>query len=96
VNWNPFRARWERGLLRIAAVLLALPDDEHYGYPLSLRAQVSSGVLYLVLAQMCRDGWLTDGWQPVVEGQRYRRRWYRLTELGRRELTQLLTEAGEP
>ncbi|WP_280185483.1 MULTISPECIES: PadR family transcriptional regulator [Nocardia] len=94
MSWNPFRARRERGRLRIAAVLLAFPDDEHYGYSLSRRAQVSSGVLYPVLARMRRDGWLTDGWQPVVEGQRYRRRWYRLTDTGRHELANLLIKAG--
>lgn len=35
MTWNPLRARRECDTRRIAAVILALPDDRHYGWPLS-------------------------------------------------------------
>ncbi|WP_052372771.1 PadR family transcriptional regulator [Nocardia otitidiscaviarum] len=92
--WHPFQARAIKAHRRIAAVLLALPDDHHYGYPLSRRAGVSPGSMYPVLTRMLRDGWLTDGWETPEPEDRPARRWYQLTEVGHRELTAMLRAIG--
>ncbi|WP_306365469.1 PadR family transcriptional regulator [Nocardia sp. CC227C] len=93
MTWNPLRVRRLRAERRLAAVLLALPADRHYGWPLTRQAGISSGTMYPALLRMQRDGWLTDGWEPEPDG-RPARRWYKLTELGRRELALLLRGAG--
>lgn len=91
MNWNPLRRRRERALRRIGEVFLAHPDAQHFGWDTSRAAEVSSGAMYPVLTRMCIDGWLSDGWADAPPG-RPRRRWYRLTPLGQRELTALLWE----
>ncbi|WP_148310140.1 PadR family transcriptional regulator [Nocardia otitidiscaviarum] len=94
MTWNPLRARRVRAERRVCAVLLALSADRHYGWPLARQAGVSSGTVYPVLWRMLRDGWLTDGWETPEPEDRPPRRWYKLTELGRRELTMLLRTIG--
>ncbi len=90
--WNPFRARRERALRRMASVFLARPDDQHYGFDTTQAAGISSGALYPLLARMEVDGWLESGWQdPAPEGRRPRR-WYRLTDLGKLEMAALLEQ----
>lgn len=90
--WNPFRARRERALRRMASVLLARPDGEHYGFDTMQAAGISSGAMYPLLTRMVLDGWLEDGWEYPDPQDRPRRRWYRLTELGRLELSALVDE----
>jgi PadR family transcriptional regulator PadR len=83
----------------VVQVALALSDDpfgEHYGYDLSRRAHVRSGVMYPILRRMLEDGWLTDGWQdPSETNGRPPRRYYTLTDKGRRELGTALETARE-
>ena len=95
MSWSPFRARRERTLRRLASAMLALPDGKHFVWPMIRDAGISSGTIYPTLARLEVDGWVVSGWQdPAPEG-RPRRRWYQLTELGRRELAALLrTEAS--
>lgn len=90
--WNPLRARRERDTRRIAAVFLALPDDEHFGWDLSRRAGVGSGSMYLIVGRMFMDGWLSDGWEDQP-ANRPPRRYYTLTILGQNEMTALLRNA---
>jgi PadR family transcriptional regulator PadR len=80
--------RRTRQLVEVAAVLLADPDGRHWGYDLIRKSGVRSGVLYPMLTRMLDEGWLTDGWEDraqIVE-KRPPRRYYELTDLGRREL----------
>jgi PadR family transcriptional regulator PadR len=81
----------------LVQVAVALSDDmfgEHYGYDLSRKAGVRSGVMYPILRRMLEDGWLADGWQDAAEtGGRPPRRYYSLTDKGRRELGAVLVDA---
>jgi PadR family transcriptional regulator PadR len=80
--------RRTRQLAEVAAVLLADPDSRHWGYDLSRKSGVRSGVLYPMLTRMLDEGWLTDGWEDraQIAEKRPPRRYYELTDLGRREL----------
>jgi PadR family transcriptional regulator PadR len=82
-------------LVRVAAVLMADPRGQHYGYQTSKDAGVRSGVLYPLLSRMLDEGWLTDGWQHPEETVNGRppRRYYELTDQGRAELACLLAAA---
>jgi PadR family transcriptional regulator PadR len=80
--------------LAVAAALLEDPDDRHWGYDLTVQAKVSSGTLYPILWRMFEAGWLADGWEdPATTGSRPARRYYTLTDLGRLELTALLSQS---
>jgi PadR family transcriptional regulator PadR len=71
--------------------LLEDPNGRHWGYELSRKSGVRSGVLYPKLAQMLNEGWLTDGWEdPATIQGRSPRRYYELTDMGRRELAAVL------
>jgi PadR family transcriptional regulator, regulatory protein PadR len=75
---------------------MADANGRHWGYELSKRSGVRSGVMYPILRRMLDEGWLDDGWenQPRVGGaQRPPRRYYRLTEEGKIELGALIAEA---
>lgn len=75
--------------LKVAAALLAKPNERHYGYELWIQTKISTGTLYPILIRMLRDGLLSDGWQsPEDMGPRQRlpRRYYTLTDRGRAEL----------
>lgn len=72
-------------LVRVAIALMEDPNGRHWGYDLSKRAGVRSGVIYPLLTRLLDAGWLSDGWETGVEG-RPPRRYYQLTEDGMREL----------
>lgn len=82
-------------LMQVALALMEDPLGRHWGYDLMKRARVRSGVLYPVLQRMLAAGWLSDGWEDPaeVEGRRPPRRYYRLTDRGRRELGAVLESA---
>jgi PadR family transcriptional regulator, regulatory protein PadR len=82
----------------VAAVLMSAPDDRHWGYDLSEKSGVRSGVLYPILYRMLDEGLLEDGWEDPSEiraagEKRPPRRYYRVTDSGRSELTTLLSRA---
>jgi PadR family transcriptional regulator PadR len=73
--------------MRVAIAMLADPMGRQYGYALSQTSHVRSGVLYPILDRMLEDGWVTDEWEmPEESGAKRPRRYYTLTDLGRREL----------
>lgn len=83
----------------LVLVALALADDvigRHWGYELSRRSGVRSGVLYPILQRMLDEGWLDDGWEDPSEAKRGRppRRYYTLTDEGRREIGGILERAS--
>jgi PadR family transcriptional regulator, regulatory protein PadR len=89
----------QRKLTRPRVLLaIALMDDpfgHHWGYDLGKKASLRSGITYPALTRMLEDGWLTDGWEdPAETGGRPPRRYYELTDLGRRELAGVIQDAG--
>ena len=82
----------------LVQVALALSRDvvgQHWGYELSKSSGVRSGVMYPILDRMLHEGWLTDGWEDPPPGtRRPRRRYYELTDKGRREISALSREAA--
>lgn len=71
------------------------PAGRHWGYNLSKRAGVRSGVLYPILHRMLDEGWLEDGWEgrEDINASRPPRRYYELTEEGAVALGGILREA---
>lgn len=84
-------------LVQVAMALMADPGGRHWGYELSKRSGVRSGVLYPTLQRMLDEGWVEDGWeeQGEVRAKRPPRRYYTLTDKGKIELGALLSEARE-
>lgn len=79
-------------------VALALSDEpfgRHWGYDLSRRSGVRSGVMYPVLERMLAEGWLADGWEQAnADLRRPRRRYYELTQDGRRAIGAVIDQAA--
>jgi PadR family transcriptional regulator PadR len=86
--------RKTRSLAQVLAALLEDPAGRHWGYELSKRAGVRSGVLYPILHRLLEEGWLEDGWEDALDtaGQRPPRRYYELTPEGRDLVAELVQE----
>jgi PadR family transcriptional regulator PadR len=82
-------------LIQVAIALLDEPAGRHWGYELSKKSGVRSGVMYPLLTRILNEGWLTDGWEDEVAtgGKRPPRRYYELTDQGRIQLGAVLQEA---
>jgi len=86
--------RTTHALVQVAAALMSDQTGQHWGYDLSRRSGVRSGVMYPILTRMLESGWLVDGWQEPTETRgKPPRRYYELTDLGRRELGAVLNDA---
>jgi PadR family transcriptional regulator, regulatory protein PadR len=87
--------RTTHALVQVAIALLDDPTGRHWGYQLSKRSGVRSGVLYPMLTRMLDEGWLTDGWEDptTIPEKRPPRRYYELTDHGRLELGAVLQQA---
>ncbi len=86
--------RITHSLVQVARELMDDSTHSHWGYDLSRRSGVRSGVLYPILQRLLDAGWVSDGWETAEEQQGPRpRRYYELTDTGRRELGALLSEA---
>lgn len=69
-------------------------DGEVWGYALSRRSGVRSGVLYPQLDRMMTEGWLEDHWEEQIAGKkRPPRRYYTLTDEGRSNLGSMIQKA---
>lgn len=82
--------------MQVALALMADRDDRHWGYELSKRSGVRSGVMYPILRRMLDEGWLIDGWEDqaqIGKARRPPRRYYELTDKGRIALGSLVAEA---
>lgn len=77
---------------------MADPNSRFWGYPLSRATGLRSGVLYPILQRMLEDGWLEDGWEVIDSAKEKRppRRYYKLTEVGARELGAIAAAAPSP
>jgi len=72
-------------------ILLALAGDERHGYGIMQEAarlsgaELEPGTLYRALHRMLAAGWVAEsGRRPAADADDERRRYYRLTPLGRR------------
>jgi DNA-binding PadR family transcriptional regulator len=80
----------------VARVLLESPDEQHYGYEICGRTGIRAGVSSPLLRRWTDYGWLTSEMEkahPMLVTSRPLRRYYRLTELGRENLTEYLETA---
>jgi DNA-binding PadR family transcriptional regulator len=77
-------------------ILLALAAEERHGYAILQEVaeltegdlQIEPGTLYRALRRMLADGWVVEsGRRPAADVDDERRRYYRLTPLGRRVAT---------
>ena len=85
-------------LVQVAVALMADADGRHWGYELSKRSGVRSGVMYPVLQRMLDKGWLADGWEhrdQIGTTKRPPRRYYELTDAGKVDLGTLIAEARQ-
>lgn len=75
-------------LVAIAALQMDQETDGRiWGYALSKKSGVRSGVLYPQLDRMLGEGWLEDHWEEHDHAsKRPPRRYYTLTDEGRRSL----------
>lgn len=81
---------------RVLASLLGA--DELYGADVGREAGLPSGTVHPILARLEGLGWATSRWEdvdPSAEG-RPARRYYRLTDDGRREARAALSRAYHP
>lgn len=87
--------RKTHALVQVAIALLDDPNGRHWGYELSKRSGVRSGVLYPLLTRILDEGWLTDDWEDpnTLTEKRPPRRYYELTDAGRLELGAVLQQA---
>lgn len=87
--------RRTRALVQVALALLEDPTGRHWGYELSKRADVRSGVLYPMLTRMLDEGFVQDGWEDpnTLGGKRPPRRYYELTHKGRLALEGIVQHA---
>jgi DNA-binding PadR family transcriptional regulator len=77
-------------------ILLALAGEERHGYGILQEVagltegelQLEPGTLYRALHRMLNDGWVVESARrPAADADDERRRYYRLTALGRRIAT---------
>jgi PadR family transcriptional regulator PadR len=89
--------RKTHALAQVLRAFMDKPTERHWGYDLSKRAGVRSGVLYPILHRMLEEGWLEDGWEDAADtlGRRPPRRYYELTSAGRSVVRELVDEMRE-
>jgi PadR family transcriptional regulator, regulatory protein PadR len=79
-------------LAKLAADLLSASPDQLYALSISRRTGLVSGVIVPKLHAMETAGWLVSTWEEITSETvgRPRRRYYRVTERGYRELGKLM------
>ncbi len=87
--------RRTKSMLSVAVTLMDDPFGRHWGYDISKRGGVRSGVLYPILHRMLDEGWLVDGWEDraSIRQKRPPRRYYELTDDGRTALGAMIQAA---
>ena len=91
MNLTPPDQEWKKGSAELL-VLSLLEDQARHGYDISKLIQVRSGgalsfhvtSLYPLLHRLEKKGWIDGRW--VEKAEQRRRRYYSLTEEGKREL----------
>ena len=89
--------RITHALVQVAAALMSDASGRQWGYDLSRRSGVRSGVMYPILQRMLNDGWLVDGWEDQAAAGREKRpprRYYELTDPGKAALVAMIAQAS--
>jgi PadR family transcriptional regulator len=81
--------------LRVLRLLLEEPAAWHYGYVISQQTGLKSGTLYPILIRLADQGWLETCWAKPKRQGRPARHTYRLTQVGARAASALVTKAQE-
>ena len=86
--------RLTRQVLEVLNVLLRAPDTATYGLEVARETGYKTGTIYPILDRLVDAGWLEPAWEKAdpQEVKRPRRRYFRLTELGRVEAYSALSE----
>ena len=94
---RPMKVTHSLALVAVAILQLDLQDDSRlWGYALSKKSGVRSGVLYPQLDRMLREGWLEDHWEEHQQDKkRPPRRYYQLTDEGRAQLGAVVKKAEQ-
>jgi PadR family transcriptional regulator len=89
--------RKTHALVQVAMALVNDPTGRHWGYELSKKTGVRSGVLYPMLTRMLDEGWVEDGWEDptTIRDKRPPRRYYELTTKGRLALGAVVQDASD-
>lgn len=80
----------------VSAQLAANPDGNHWAYRIHQATGIDTGAVHHVLARMRDAGWIEDHDEnpAAVAADRPPRRYYTLTDTGRREIAALLNRAA--
>jgi PadR family transcriptional regulator, regulatory protein PadR len=84
--------------IKVLKVFLQKPDEPQYGLAITKASGIQAGTLYPILIRLERNGWLQSEFEdidPKREG-RSARRYYTLTDQGRRDALKTLDEASLP
>jgi PadR family transcriptional regulator len=76
-------------------------EEDLHGMEICRRTKLQTGTVYPILDRLCRAGWVESQWEDDAEWQetaankwRPRRRYYRLTALGRPEAARAVGARG--
>jgi PadR family transcriptional regulator PadR len=85
------RPRMDRATKEVLEHLAAAPDFEDYGLAICKALGRPTGTVHPILYRFEARGWLESRMEKInsVVAGRPKRRYYRLTEVGHRELTSL-------
>lgn len=76
----------------IARLMLDDPDQLYYARGLANTLAFGTGTVHVILQRMLAAGWLTDEWENTAAEGRPPRRYYRVTDGGRRQLEHYAAE----
>lgn len=84
--------RRTRATVDVARALVQDPSRARWSYELAQELDMHSGPACCILKRMREHGWLMDYWETPsdVLGWRARRRYYKVTDMGRRKLSDLI------
>jgi PadR family transcriptional regulator PadR len=85
--------RLSRQTVSVLELLMAQPNDWHYGYDISRDTGLKSGTLYPILMRLAANSWLETRWEEGEPG-RPARHMYRLTSNGKHETRRFLEKAS--
>lgn len=89
------KRRRSKNRVAVARVFMHAPDAKHWAYRIGTAAGLTPAQVSVVLKSMREDGWVTAEWeQPDGVVARSPRRYYALTDLGRRHLPELARGLG--
>ncbi|WP_205718269.1 PadR family transcriptional regulator [Actinomadura sp. WMMA1423] len=80
---DPPKIRMTTPTRLVLDVLIASAEDPPWGYRICEEAGIGSGTVYPILERLEQAGWIEGEWERGQPEDRPRRRFYRLTNVGR-------------